>query len=217
MKVCELYRSLQGEGSTSGEPTIFVRVQGCNLRCSYCDTTYAQQPTPQNEMPVDLIVREIKAMEHSNSTKLVEITGGEPMIFADEIITLAGRLSYLGFRTLVETNGSLPLDGYMSSRVTYVMDYKLPSSNMEDRMVPSNLNLLRPRDELKFVVGNINDFNRAMEIIDEYEPKCKILFSPIWDMMHFKELAELILNSGINARLSIQIHKLIWNRDKRGV
>lgn len=209
MMINEIFYSLQGEGILIGTPTIFIRTTGCNLRCSWCDTKYAYEEG--EEMALDEIVDKVKDYPSSH----ICITGGEPLLQKD-VIKLIQRLSDDGFEISLETNGSksvedLPcLDSLMIS-----LDIKCPSSGMHEKMDFSNLELLSPNDQLKFIVENEEDYIYAKNIIDRYKPVCTIIITPVGGL-ELKNLAEWILKDGLKVRVLPQLHKFIWG-EKKGV
>ncbi|MEO5361623.1 MAG: radical SAM protein [Nitrospirota bacterium] len=210
MKVCEIFTSIQGESSYAGLPCTFVRLTGCNLRCSYCDTQYAY------DEGVDITISEIAEQVLSAGTYLVEITGGEPLM-QNETAALAEHLSGMGHRVLIETNGSLDISCLKHiPLVTVIMDIKTPSSGMSGNNDYANIARLTRDDEVKFVIGSREDYTWAAEIIRQYEIDsiCKILMSPI---IAPAALVKWILNDGLNVRLNIQLHKYIFGPDLRGV
>lgn len=210
LNLCEIFRSIQGESSYAGWPCVFVRLAGCNLDCSYCDTKYARAKGEARD--IDSVVAEVESF----STRLVEITGGEPLL-QSETVDLSNRLVALGHRVLVETNGSLPLPECRS--FTAIMDWKSPSSGMADRMLEDNLDRLDDGDELKFVVGTRDDFDYACRIIRDFNvnlDNITVLFSPLHPGCPVAELAEWVLESGLRIRLQVQLHKVVWPENERG-
>jgi 7-carboxy-7-deazaguanine synthase len=213
LKVCEIFTSIQGESSYAGVPCTFIRLTGCNLRCTYCDTKYAYGEG------VELTLDEIAQKGVGSGTKLVEITGGEPLT-QHETIALAERLSLNGLTVLVETNGSLdvsPLKGIPG--VTVIMDLKTPSSGMSAHNDYSNIARLTPEDEVKFVIGSRDDYTWAVQIIQRYEidKKCLALMSPAEAALEAKVLTGWILEDRLDVRLNVQIHKYIFGPNLRGV
>jgi len=214
MKVCEIFYSIQGEGELAGYPTIFIRLTGCNLRCRYCDTEYAFYEG--KEMGIDDIIERIKGYR----SRYVCITGGEPLL-QREVLDLMETLLEDGYLVSLETNGSMSLEdvcmrlGKYGDSFIISMDIKCPSSGMSERMRLENIDLLRENDQLKFVVLDEDDYNYAKDIISRYRPRCKIIIQPVWGT-DVRKIAELMLKDGLQARLSLQIHKIIW-RDRRGI
>ena len=213
LKVNEIFYSIQGESSFAGWPCIFVRLTGCNLRCSYCDTQYAYQEG--KELSLDVIIKQIEKYRCS----LVEITGGEPLI-QEETPLLISNLLDKGYRVLLETNGSLDVS-MIDRRCVRIIDIKLPGSGEVHRNFLENLNELHDKDELKFVIGGQNDYVYAKEILNRIpeglSEKIVINFSPLWGMMEPALLADWILNDRLTVRLNIQLQKIIWPPGMRGV
>lgn len=208
MRVCEAFRSLQGEGKKIGVPTFFIRSVGCNLRCSWCDTQYATDEEGE-EISVDDIMEMVK------DEKDVCLTGGEPMLQKDTI-ELLGRLSDAGKTVVLETNGSVSLKEVPSSdRIIISMDIKCPCSGMHERMDFSNIALLKEKDQLKFVISDGIDLEYAVEILEKYHPKCEVIFTPVGGM-DIEPLAEEVVERRIDARVLPQLHKIIWG-NKRAV
>lgn len=209
MKVCEIFRSIQGEGTLIGTPTTFVRLTGCNLHCSWCDTEYAR--TEGNEMTLDAILEKVKELD----TKFVCITGGEPMMQAKSCIRLMEMLLDAGFNVTLETNGSYSLEDLPCSMNMMVsMDIKCPSSKMEDKMDMANLDLLSPIDQVKFVVADYGDMAYAYDLLKEHPVECNIIFTPVGGT-DLEDVAKFVLKKKLNARVLPQLHKLIWG-DERG-
>lgn len=209
MKINEIFHSIQGEGKNIGLPTIFVRTTGCNLRCTYCDTTYAYYEG--KEMGLQDIIAEIKRWH----CKRICITGGEPLLHED-ITGLVDILISKGYEISIETNGSIEISDMVERDVTVSMDMKCPSSGMHDKMREENIGLLRKRDELKFVLGNREDYKYAVDTIKKHEPVCSIVMQPSWGKLDAAKLAEWILDDGIDVRLSFQLHKILWG-DRKGI
>jgi len=213
LRVNEIFYSIQGESSFAGFPCIFVRLTGCNLRCSYCDTKYAYHEG--KELSPDVIIKQIEKYRCS----LVEITGGEPLI-QEETPLLISNLLDKGYRVLLETNGSLDVS-MIDRRCVRIIDIKLPGSGEAHRNFLENLNELHDKDELKFVIGGQNDYVYAKEILnripEDLSEKIVINFSPLWGMLEPALLADWILNDRLAVRLNIQLQKIIWPPGMRGV
>ncbi len=210
LKVNEIFYSIQGESSYAGERCVFVRLTYCNLRCSYCDTEYAFYEG--KEMSIEEIIGEVKKFD----CKLVEITGGEPLV-QKESLALMKQLADLNYSVLLETSGSLPIEN-VDSRVHIVMDLKTPSSKMSHKNLYENIKHLKETDEIKFVIGNKEDFDWSKQIIEKYNLAGKrILFSPVFGEIEPKTLAKWILQDNLNVKLQLQLHKYIWEPDRRGV
>ena len=208
MKVCESFRSLQGEGKKIGVPTYFIRTVGCNLKCSWCDTQYASSESGE-EMSVDDIIKLTK--DESD----ICLTGGEPLL-QKEMPELLKRLSDAGKTVVLETNGSVSLkDVPDSENIIISMDIKCPGSEMQDRMDFSNIPLLKKKDQLKFVISDGIDLEYAVEILEKYNPECEVIFTPVGGM-DIEPLAEEVVDRRINARVLPQLHKIIWG-NKRAV
>lgn len=215
-KVAEHFISINGEGQKAGELALFVRFVGCNLSCSWCDTKWANTPTaPFTEMSA----QEICDLAKNSGVKNVTLTGGEPLL-QNEITSLITALAKQGSSVEIETNGSVPLPAISDSSVTFTMDYKLPSSEMESRMCLENFARLTPRDTVKFVCGSHADLERAAQIIAQYDltNKCKVYLSPVFTMIDPKDIVEYMKQHSLNGvRLQLQLHKFIWDPNERGV
>ncbi|MCH7773247.1 MAG: radical SAM protein [Bacteroidetes bacterium] len=211
LKVNEIYHSIQGESSKSGLPCVFVRLTYCNLRCTYCDTEYAFY---EGE---DKTIREIINEVKKYNCKLVEVTGGEPLV-QDESLELMKRLCDEGFDVMLETGGSLPIKD-IDERVLIIMDLKCPSSKMEKKNLYENIDYLKPKDELKFVIGNREDYNWSKEIISKYDlkNKSKILFSVVFGELEPVALVNWIIEDKLDVRYQLQMHKYIWHPETKGV
>ena len=211
MKINEIFKSIQGEGTAAGLPCTFVRTTFCNLRCHWCDTSYAFYDG--EEKSVAAIIAAVDAL----SCNLVAITGGEPLL-QEEIYPLMTALLDHGYRVLIETSGSIPID-MVDPRTTVVLDLKCPGSGMSHTIVWENLAKLKPNDEVKFVIADHNDFEWAKTVLKQ-NPTLNdktILFSPVFDTIGPSQLAEWILKENLPVRLNMQLHKLIWAPETRGV
>lgn len=218
MNVNEIFKSIDGEGLRTGELTTFIRLAGCNLRCSYCDTCYALKKSNGTEMSVDEIVKKAKKYDYRNIT----LTGGEPLIHRD-VDSLISKLCENGFYVNIETNGSVPIDKYISNKnILITMDYKLPSSDVEKNMNLNNLEKLRKNDVLKFVIGK-DDFDKVKQVIEKYRIKSYIYLSPVFGEIEPFEIVDfmkIMHTQGIDTskmRVQVQLHKIIWNPNERGV
>lgn len=211
LRVNEIFFSLQGESTYSGLPCAFVRLTGCDQRCRWCDTEYAFHAG--EEMSIEEILEAVKKYD----TRLVEITGGEPLL-QREAFLLVRRLSEMGYRVLVETGGSQDISG-LDKETVVVLDLKCPGSGMTGRILWRNLDLLKPDDQVKFVVADRADYEWARGVIRErgLADRCGILFSPVFEELPAKILAGWILKDHLPVRLQIQLHKLLWGADARGV
>lgn len=209
LEVCEIFKSIQGESTFSGSVCSFVRLSGCNLRCSYCDTAYAF--TESNLLSFDEIIDSV--LKHE--TRLVQITGGEPLI-QKNTAELCNRFLKLGYTVLVETNGSTEIAS-VSSACHRIVDVKCPGSGMGGSFLEGNIAALTRNDELKYVISDLSDFNWALDHIYTNDLKSyTINFSPNMNCLSAQTLAEWILEHNAPVRLNLQLHKLIWG-DRRGV
>ena len=211
MKVCEIFSSIQGESSYAGLPCTFVRLTGCNLRCIYCDTRYAYEEG--NDMSIDEILQAVK----NHDIKIVEITGGEPLSQKETPI-LIKILCDEGFFVLLETNGSFSIKD-IDRRAVIIMDIKTPSSMMSETLLKENLNYIKEKDEIKFVLMNKDDYEWAKHCIKEEGllNKCNVLLSPAFGILSPKDLSRWIVEDRLNVKLNLQIHKYIYDPTLRGV
>jgi 7-carboxy-7-deazaguanine synthase len=222
----ELYKSVQGESSFAGQPCIFVRLAGCNLRCSWCDSEYTF--SGGKKFSLDQIEDRIAALA---PVKLVEFTGGEPMLQERELLPLMERLLAQNYTLLLETSGERPLAG-VPKEVHKIMDVKCPASGESGRFHLPNLETLTERDEVKFVLSDRVDYEFARDFIRQHDlaARCgQVLLSPAFTktpsaertaencILNPRELVEWMLADGLPARLSLQIHKFIWEPLKKGV
>lgn len=208
-RVNEIFHSIEGEGARAGLPATFVRLVGCNLRCSYCDTTYAFEPGPTDEL---LTADEIAARAAGFGARAVTVTGGEPLL--QDLGPLFDALD--AFEVNVETNGSIELPA-PRPHVFYTMDWKSPSSGEEARMRADNLARLTESDVLKFVVGTEADLRAAEAVLAAYKPAAQVFFSPVFGQIPLVEIADFLVERNLNARLQVQLHKIVWDPDARGV
>jgi 7-carboxy-7-deazaguanine synthase len=211
MIVCEIFESIQGESTYSGLPCFFVRLAGCNLRCTYCDTIYAY------EGGEELGVEEIIDRAERSRLGLVCITGGEPLLQTD-VFSLVPGLIDRGFTVLVETNGSMSISG-MDRRAVMIMDMKTPKSGMSDRMDLGNLKLLKRSDQLKFVIADRGDYTWARDMVvgRDLQDLCTVLLSPAFRLLDPRDLVRWILEDRLRVRLNLQLHKYIFGPHERGV
>jgi 7-carboxy-7-deazaguanine synthase len=210
--VNEIFYSIQGESIYSGCPCIFVRLTGCNLKCTYCDTQYAYEGGEKMEIPQ--LIRRVAGYK----CRWVEITGGEPML-QNETPILVSRLLDNGYVVMMETNGSLDISR-VDRRCIKVLDIKCPSSNEAKKNDLKNLKRIDSKDQIKFVIGNREDYKFAKNIISLHCPDFpgdRILFSPVYGIMHPSDLADWILRDHLNVRLHLQIHKYIWPNREKGI
>jgi 7-carboxy-7-deazaguanine synthase len=210
LRITEIFCSLQGESSLVGLPTVFVRLTGCPLRCGYCDTTYAFKGGETLEL--DTVLEQVAAfgVEH------VTVTGGEPLA-QTSCHALLVALCDAGYRVSLETSGALDIAD-VDERVKRVMDIKTPSSGEVDRNLWSNLKLLVPDDEVKFVIGDRDDYEWSKGILSEHSlaSRCGVLFSPVYGVLEAGTLADWIVDDRLPVRFQIQLHKLLWG-DRPGV
>ena len=210
LEVNEIFHSIQGESSWSGRPCVFIRLTGCNLRCAYCDTSYAYEQGRFMEIP------EIMERVRRLRCDLVEVTGGEPLIQADTPLLIGGLLD-AGHTVLLETNGSIDI-GVVDPRCVRIMDIKCPSSGMAGQNDLRNLQKLGVQDELKFVIGSREDYEFARDLLSTLPAaRYKINFSPVFGSLALRSLAEWILEDRLPVRLNLQLHKIIWGPETRGV
>jgi 7-carboxy-7-deazaguanine synthase len=211
LTINEIFHSIQGESTHTGRPCVFVRLAFCNLRCTWCDTAYAfDEGEP---MTVDAILERVR----SYACPLVEITGGEPLA-QPGVHDLMRRLCDKGFEVLLETGGSIDI-APVDPRVKRIVDLKCPGSGMERKNLLSNLEHLRPGDEVKFVLSDREDFDWSAEMIrtQNLERRCALLMSPVFGRLEPVDLAGWILASGLAVRMQLQMHKYIWEPATRGV
>ncbi len=211
LKINEIFHSIQGESTYAGQRCVFVRLTYCNLRCTYCDTEYAFYDG--KDQSIESIIDEIKECD----CNLVEITGGEPLM-QEESLELMTKLCDLNYEVLLETGGSLPIQN-VDKRVMIILDLKTPSSGMMKKNLYKNLDFIKKTDEIKFVIGSREDYEWSKETIEKYklENKCPILFSAVFGELEPITLSEWILEDKLNVRYQLQMHKFIWEPDKRGV
>jgi 7-carboxy-7-deazaguanine synthase len=212
LTIYEIYASVQGESTHVGRPCVFVRLTACNLRCVWCDTPYAF--TGGRKMSHDQIVADVAR----HQCRLVEITGGEPLVQPD-VHDLMARLVAEGYEVMLETGGHMPIDDVPDEVVT-ILDVKCPGSGEAAAMHWPNLDQLSARDEVKFVIRDRADFDYARGVVDRYrlaDRVAAVLFSPVHGVLDPAELARWLLADHVPARLQIQAHKYIWSPETRGV
>jgi 7-carboxy-7-deazaguanine synthase len=211
LNINEIFYSLQGESTRAGERTVFIRLTACDLRCTYCDTEYAFYDG--HAMTFDDIFAEVA----KHGCKLVEVTGGEPLL-QDNVYPLMQQLCDKGYDMMLETGGHILVDK-VDSRVKKIIDMKTPSSGMLKHNDYRNLELALPTDEIKFVLGSRLDYDWAKALMSEYRitDKCTVLMSVVFGQLTPLELADWILQDGLNVRFQLQLHKLIWHPETRGV
>lgn len=223
MKVVEIFTSIDGEGKRAGLPTTFVRLYGCNLHCSFCDTRYGCEEDNYTIMSADEIVERCdEAGVHS-----ITLTGGEPLIHPG-IDSLIGKLLCKGYWVNVETNGTVDVEMFRSSitagreyglsRLFFTVDYKCPGSGMHDKMNVGMYRYLRSEDVVKFVVGSKDDLDFMVNILDQIQTNAQVFVSPVFGKIDPKDIVEYIVEHHLyDCRVQLQMHKLIWDPNKRGV
>lgn len=209
VRITEIFFSLQGESNTVGIPTVFIRLTGCPLRCGYCDTEYAF--TGGQKKSINDIIAEVESF----GSRYITVTGGEPLA-QPTCLELMTKLLDLGYVVSLETSGALDISG-VDGRAVKVMDIKTPSSGELSRNLFSNIRHLNKNDQVKFVIGNDEDYIWSKRILSEYQlaDRCEILFSPVMGQQNPTELADKILQDKLPVRFQIQLHKLLWD-DARG-
>ena len=213
LRITEIFRSIQGESTHAGRPCTFIRLTGCPMRCTWCDSEYTF--TGGEHISIDDVLAQVRDFD----CRLVEVTGGEPLA-QREAFALIGRLCNAGYEVLVETGGYVSTEA-LDQRAKVILDVKCPASGEAERNHWPNLRRLRPDlDEVKFVVADRADWDFARTVVKEYDLENlarSILISPAWEQIDLQELANWILESGLNARMQLQLHKYIWGADARGV
>ena len=215
MKVCEIFKSIEGEGIRMGLPAVFVRLHGCNLRCSYCDSMYAVEGNDYRTMELGQVLDEVRAY----GVKNVTLTGGEPLLHpgAGELLE---SLSREGFCVNVETNGTVPCK-WRFPGLFYTMDWKCKSSGMSAHMKLENMETLEKGDVLKFVVGSIEDLEEAESVVRRLSARPSFFVSPVFGKLSNEQIVNWMLTSEVmvqnDVRFQVQLHKVVWNPDRRGV
>ena len=213
LRVTEIFRSIQGESTHAGRPCTFVRLTGCPMRCTWCDSEYTF--TGGEQISIDEVLKQVRDF----GCRLVEVTGGEPLA-QREAFDLIQRLCDENYEVLIETGGYVSTED-LDRRARVILDVKCPASGEAERNHWPNLTRLRPDlDEVKFVVADRADWDFARRIVNDYELETRtrsILISPAWEQIDLQELANWILESGMNARMQLQMHKYVWGPDARGV
>ena len=212
MRISEIFYSLQGEGIYAGQPMVFVRFQGCPFRCEWCDSEHTWDFAGGSEMSLEDVLNVVRQWP----AKRVCITGGEPLAHLRDFTALAEALHDGGYWMEVETAGGyrLPMEAPVDC---WVVDVKCPDSGMERFNKYQELAGLRPQDQLKFVIASREDFDFALGVLRDYRVCCAVVFSPVWGRVDAADLAEWIKEEAVEARLSLQIHKVIWDPVRRGV
>lgn len=231
MKVCEIFKSVEGEGIRTGLAAVFVRLHGCNLRCSYCDSMYAVEGDDYRQMSVAQVLETVGEFRAESGVKCVTLTGGEPLLHPGVEELLAG-LNRAGFLVNVETNGTVPCKWRMPG-LFYTMDWKCKSSGMSSRMKMENMATLGAQDVLKFVVGTVEDLEEAESVVarlsqikvQNADAKTggmpHVFISPVFGTLPNERIVEWMLFSKVmtenNARFQVQLHKIVWDPNLRGV
>ena len=211
MKVVEIFKSIDGEGIRVGYPVTFIRLAGCNLRCNYCDTKYSYE----DEKFTEMTPQEIYIQVYKLGGKRITLTGGEPLIHKD-VKVLVDLLIQKGYEVNIETNGSVDITLFLDKHTIITMDYKCASSDMEDKMLLDNISKLRKLDVLKFVVSDDNDLDTVQRIYQN--TKATVYISPVFGRIEPKQIVEYMLEHNMeNCRVQVQLHKIIWNPEERGV
>ncbi len=219
MRVAEIFESINGEGPLAGQRALFLRFAGCNISCAYCDTAWANEPVyTGTQMSVDEILLEVKKAQIRNIT----ITGGEPLLQEDMPKLLKALADTGEHRIEIETNGTVDLTPFcdIGDDISFTMDYKLPGSGMEDAMCMENFRLLKENDSVKFVVGSAADLTRALEVIqrERLQGRCHVFLSPVFGEIDPEEIVEFIKENRLDrVNLQLQLHKIIWAPEQRGV
>lgn len=225
MVITEIFKSIQGEGTRAGLPCIFVRLTGCNLRCTWCDTAYAFHGG--TKYSIEEVLEKVNALagDAQRRVPLVEITGGEPLL-QGETPALAQKLMSSGYTVMIETSGERFV-GELPSAVIKIVDVKCPDSGEPDTFDLTNLEVLTSNDEIKFVISSRRDYDFARDFVTKHrlaEQVHEVLFSPVfadphgaWPGLTARELAEWILSDGLRVRLGLQLHKFIWDPASKGV
>ncbi len=202
LKVNEIFYDIEGEGKYQGYPTLFIRLTGCNLRCSWCDTKYSYFKGKMTD--IDGILKKAKKSPYMN----INITGGEPLCFKKELIELIKGIKKIrpDITVSVETNGSLDISGVPADNIS--MDLKLPSSGEHDKMMFSNLNILKPKDQLKLVIGSRKDLAWARKTLAGYKVKCVIFAQPVYGKFKTADIGRFVMKNNLKWKVSVQLHKL---------
>ena len=218
-QVVETFVSINGEGTRAGELAVFIRMKGCNLKCTYCDTMWANE---SDAKAVPMTEEEIYQYVKKTGVRNVTITGGEPLRQNNMQVLLVRLLKDEELRVEIETNGSIDLTEFvkLEPRPSFTMDYKLGASGMEEKMCHSNFSLLNAKDTVKFVVGSRQDLERAAQMIEKYQlqRRVSIYLSPVFGAIEPEEMVQFLIEKKLNdVRIQLQLHKIIWDPEKRGV
>lgn len=217
--VVEKFVSINGEGQHAGELAVFIRLRGCNLNCGYCDTRWAcTKDAPAEQMTEAALVDYVK----KTGVKRVTLTGGEPLMAKDVDILLKRFAAEPDLEVEIETNGSIAIKPFIEIKnaPSFTLDYKLEGSGMEDRMLTENFEYLNKKDTVKFVTSSVDELDRVCEVVDKYKlsKKCTVLISPVFGSIEPSAMVDYMIDHKRNdIRLQLQLHKFIWDPDKRGV
>lgn len=212
MLITEVFKSIQGESTYAGLPCVFVRLTGCNLRCHWCDTAYAFHGG--QKMPVDDVLAKVRQL----GGKLVEVTGGEPLL-QEDVYPLTDQLLGEGYQVLVETSGERYI-GRLPRAVVKIVDVKCPGSGEGGTFNGDNFGVLEKKDQIKFVIADERDYCFARDFMQQHDLRQRVdevIFSPAFGQLHPRQLTDWILRDSLGVRLGLQIHKFIWDPDAKGV
>ena len=216
MQIIEKFISINGEGLRQGELALFIRFKDCNLRCSYCDTKYSFENPKYNEEDIPSLIKYAK----DNNIKNITLTGGEPLIQKDINLLMKKKINN-NFHVKIETNEYININNFINDdNISYTLDYKLPTSLMEKFMDVDNYNYINKKDSVKFVCGNIDDLNKMKLNINKYDliNKTNVIISPVFNMIKPEDIVNYLIDNNLNGiRMQLQIHKFIWDPNKRGV
>lgn len=217
--VVEKFVSINGEGQHAGELAVFIRLRGCNLNCSYCDTRWACTSDAAAE---DMTEEEITGYIKSTGVSRVTLTGGEPLMAEDIMVLLKALSNQPELKIEIETNGSIHIKDFaaINNPPAFTLDYKLNGSGMEDKMLTDNFEFLTAKDTVKFVCSDVSELERVCEIVDRYRisDKCTALISPVFGRIEPADMVDYMISHNRNdIRLQLQLHKFIWDPNKRGV
>ena len=225
MQINEIFSSIDGEGIRTGHLVTFIRTQFCSLNCTYCDTSYSLTACDEsgNKQYVDMTVDDIVDKCKQLGNKRITFTGGEPLIQKDAL-QLVSKLTTEGFEVNIETNGNIDISSYynnsdiVSNNLIMTMDWKSPYSGMRQRMLQSNLSLLTENDVLKFVVADSEDLQDMLAVVTSNDLKCHIFVSPVFGKIVLSDIVDFLKEHNLqNVRMQLQLHKIIWEPEMRGV
>jgi len=221
LQVIEQFISLDGEGPTAGELAYFVRFAHCNLRCSWCDTAYSWDHTTQAQPQS---AKQIYEAIRQSGIRNVTLTGGEPLLQAELLSLLKLLAADKNLLVHIETNGSINIEPFRAqcpaNNILYILDYKLPDSGMEAQMCLRNLEQVTQQDVYKFVIASAQDLERAIQVVQQYhlQERCQVFFSPVWDAIDPLRIVDRLKELRLNrVRLQLQLHKILWPKEMRGV